>query len=271
MAVSALHAAASGMRAQDQKLNVLANNLANINTVGFKRSRANFEDLLYQQKREPGVPNADDEMIPHGIQVGMGVRLSGTQLNFEPGPLEVTDKPLDWAVLGDGFFQVRTTEGGNEVIAYTRAGNFVRNAQGLLVLANTIGSILEPPITIPEEAPTRSVEVSPDGRVFVTLPGQIYREQVGQIELARFVNAEGLRQKGENLFTATDASGEPISGTPTEDALGEIADRTLELSNVDPVRELVDLIFAQRAFELNSQSLQSADETLQIVGNLRRY
>jgi len=271
MAVSALHAAASGMRAQDQKLNVVANNLANISTVGFKRSRVNFEDLLYQQKREPGIPNAEDEYLPHGIQVGMGVRTSGTQLNFEPGPLEVTDKPLDWAILGEGFFQIRTIEGGNEVIMYTRAGNFVRNAQGNLVLANSVGSMLEPPITIPEEAPTSSIQISPDGRVFVQLQGQVEPQQVGQIELARFVNPEGLRQKGQNLFVATEASGEPITGIPTENALGEIADRTLELSNVDPVRELVDLIFTQRAFELNSQAIQSADETLQIVGRLRRF
>ena len=147
MAITALHAAASGLRALDEKLNVVANNLANINTHGFKRSRVNFEDLLYQVKREPGIPNAQDEPIPLGILVGTGVKVSNTQLNFAPGAVDTTDKPLDWSIEGTGFFQVLTVEDGTETIAYTRAGNFTVNAEGNIVLGNSDGSPLEPPIS----------------------------------------------------------------------------------------------------------------------------
>ena len=158
MAITALHAAASGMRALDEKLNVVANNLANINTHGFKRSRVNFEDLLYQVKREPGVPNADEEPIPHGILVGTGVKVSGTQLNFAPGAVETTGKKLDLHIDGQGFFQVRTIQDGEEIIAYTRAGNFVKNSVGNVVLGNSGGATMEPAINIPEEANEISID-----------------------------------------------------------------------------------------------------------------
>jgi flagellar basal-body rod protein FlgG len=269
MAVTALHAAASGMRALDEKLNVVANNLANINTHGFKRSRVNFEDLLYQVKREPGIPNADDEPIPHGIVVGTGVKVSGTQLNFEPGAVDPTNRPLDWQIEGEGFYQVRTIHDGTEIVAYTRAGNFAQNAVGNVVMANSDGSILEPPITIPEDA--IEVSVGRNGEVRVRQQGANTLNEIGQIELARFVNPEGLKQIGRNLYIETDASGAPVTGTPQSDGLGAINQGSLELSNVDPVRELIDLITTQRAFELNSQSIQSADQTLQIVTNLRRF
>src|SRR3972149_2584262 len=147
MAITALHAAASGMRARDEKLNVVANNLANINTHAFKRSRVNFEDLLYQIKREPGIPNANDEPIPHGILVGTGVKVSGTQLNFEHGTVDPTDRPLDWGIEGEGFHGVTTIQDGAEVIAYARAGNFAQNAVGNIVLGNSDGSVLEPPVS----------------------------------------------------------------------------------------------------------------------------
>lgn len=269
MAISALHAAASGMRALDEKLNVVANNLANINTHGFKRDRINFEDLLYNVKREPGIPNADEEPIPHGILVGSGVRVSGTQRNFEPGAVDQTNRPLDLRIEGQGFFQVRTIEDGSEVLAYTRAGNFVQNSVGNIVLANSEGSVLEPPITIPEDA--IEVSIGRNGEVRVRQQGSSALNTVGQIELARFVNQEGLKQIGRNLYLETDASGTPVQGEPQDDGLGAIDQGTLEMSNVDPVRELIDLITTQRAFELNSQSVQSADETLQIVSNLRRF
>ena len=268
MAITALHAAASGMRALDEKLNVVANNLANINTNGFKRSRVNFEDLLYQVKREPGVPNADDEPIPHGILVGTGVKVSGTQLDFEQGAVDPTNRPLDWQIEGEGFYQVRTIYDGSQITAYTRAGNFAQNAVGNVVLANSDGSTVEPPITIPDDA--IEVSVGRNGEVRVRQQGSNTLSTIGQIELARFVNPEGLKQIGKNLYVETDASGAPVTGTPQTDGLGAINQGSLESSNVDPVRELIDLITTQRAFELNSQSIQSADETLQIVTNLRR-
>lgn len=267
MGISAMHAAATGMKALDTKLNVVANNLANVNTVGFKRSRVNFEDLFYQLRREPGVRDINDEPNPHGIQVGTGVQVSGTQLNFQQGTLDTTGRPLDIAIEGAGFFQVRTHYNGEEVIGYTRAGNFVTNANGTMVLANTEGSILEPEISVGEDV--LAVEVERTGQVSVREAGGEL-QQVGQIELARFVNPEGLLAIGKNLFLETDASGPPIEGTPLEDGLGALIKGTLEGSNVDPVTELVDLIFTQRGFELNSQSIQSADDMLRVVTNLRR-
>lgn len=269
MAVSALYASSSGMRALDEKLNVVANNLANVNTVGFKRSRVNFEDLLYQVRREPGARNLQDEPGAHGILVGLGTRVSGTQLDFQTGSFDVTNNKLDLAILGDGFFQVRTLQGGTEVIAYTRAGNFTINAEGSLVLGNQLGSILEPPIQL-TDIERDSIVINERGQIFGRPVGQAQAVQLGQLELARFVNPEGLLPIGNNLYLATDASGDPITGEPTQDGLGSIAQGTLELSNVDPVRELVDLIFTQRAFELNSEALRKADESLQTVVRLAR-
>ncbi len=269
MAIMALYAAASGMRALDEKLNVVANNLANINTNGFKRSRVNFEDLFYQIKREPGVLNIDDEPVPHGIQVGTGVRVSGTQPNFSKGAIDPTDRPLDWQIEGEGFFQVRTIFDGSEIIAYTRAGNFAQNAVGNVVLGSSDGPILEPPISIPTDA--IEVSVSSDGEVLVRQQGTSVLSPIGQAELARFVNPEGLAAIGRNLWRETDASGTPVTGTPQSDGLGAIRQGALEMSNVDPVRELIDLIQTQRAFELNSQTIQAADQSLQVVSNLRRF
>lgn len=268
MGITALHAASSAMRAFDEKLNVVANNLANINTHGFKRSRVNFEDLLYQVKREPGVPNADNEPIPHGIVEGTGVKVSGTQLNFEPGTVDPTGKPLDWQIEGPGFYQVTTIQDGTRQTAYTRAGNFAQNAQGNIVLGNSDGSVVEPPIAIPNDA--IEVSVARNGEVRVRQNGSNTLTSVGQIQLARFVNPEGLKQIGRNLYVETDASGAPVTGNPQSDGLGSISQGNLEISNVDPVRELIDLITTQRAFELNSQSIQTADQSLQIVSNLRR-
>ncbi len=269
MAITALHSAATGMKAQDTKLDVLANNLANVNTVGFKRSRANFEDLLYQIKREPGIPNSDDEPIPHGIQVGLGVGISGTQINFTQGSIDRTEQPLDLIIDGEGFFQVRTIQDGTEITAYTRNGNFTRNSVGNVVLANSEGAVLEPPISIPED--TIRISIGTNGEVQVLQQGSEALSVVGQIELARFVNPEGLKQIGQNLFAETDASGAAVQGTPQQDGLGSTQQGMLEMSNVDPVRELIQLILTQRAFELNSQSIQAADESLQVVANLRRF
>ena len=257
------------MKALDVKLDVLANNLANINTTGFKRSRTNFEDLLYQAKREPGVLNANDKPVPHGIVVGVGVAVAGTQLNFEQGTLEQTFNPLDMAIRGEGFFQVQTVYNGQPVIAFTRAGNFTLNRDGDIVLANSEGSLLEPNITLPDDA--QEISVSADGRVQYKSSGDQTQQDAGQIELARFVNPEGLKQIGKNLYIDTDASGIAVSGPPQTDSFGDISGGSLELSNVEPVRELIELIKTQRGFELNSQSIQSADESLQVVTNLRRF
>ncbi len=270
MAITALQAAASGMKALDTKLDVLANNLANINTYGFQRSRTNFEDLLYQVKREPGVLNSEDKPIPHGILVGVGVAVAGTQLNFEQGTIDNTHRPLDMVIEGNGFFQVRTIYNGEPRIAYTRAGNFTRNRDGDLVLGNSEGSLLEPNISLPTDNAI-APQVTLDGRVQFVAPGDTTPTDAGQIQLAQFVNPEGLLQIGKNLFLETEASGTPIVGNPQENGFGHIRGGALELSNVEPVRELIELIKTQRGFELNSQSIQSADESLQVVTNLRRF
>jgi len=268
MAIIALHSAASGMKALDTKLDVTANNLANVNTTGFKGSRVNFEDLLYLIKREPGVPNADNEPIPHGIQVGLGVQVSGTQLNFQPGSVDPTDGKLDLRLDGPGFFQVRSIYNGDPIVAYTRAGNFTTNSEGTLVLGNSLGTPMEPPVTIPQDA--EEIAIGANGEVRVRQPGAAALTTVGQIQLARFVNPEGLKQIGTTLYAETDASGPPVTGDPQSDGLGSIHQGQLEMSNVEPVRELISLITTQRAFELNSQSIQAADQSLQIVSNLRR-
>ncbi len=269
MAITALYAGASGMKALDDKLGVTANNLANVNTIGFKGSRTNFEDLLYQVKQQPGLRNADDRPLPHGILLGMGARTSGTQLNFQQGSPDPTGRSLDLAIDGDGFFRVQYTEGGQEITAYTRAGNFVLNANGEIVLANSLGNRLDPPITIPQTA--MEIQVSPNGLVQYREAGQSQLTEAGQIQLARFVNPEGLKQIGKNLYMRTDASGDPIDANPGEQGTGSILSGHVEMSNVDPARELVSLILTQRGFELNAQSIRSADEALQTVANLRRF
>jgi len=269
MTIMALNTAASGLEALSSKLDVIANNLANVNTVGFKRSRANFEDLLYQTRRQPGVENSLGDVTPSGLQVGSGVQLSSTQLMLEQGSFEQTSSDTDLAVDGTGFFKVRVyPDLAPNGIGYTRAGNFLVNRNGELVLNNGSGFRLEPSITIPEDY--TSITVGLDGKVLVTTPGSSTPEEVGQIELAKFVNPEGLEAVGQNVFRETEASGPPEDGTPTEDGFGAVRQFNLEASNVEPVRELVDLIQTQRSFELNSQSIQAADQMLRVITNLRR-
>lgn len=269
MAIVALQSASTGLSALNTSLDVIANNLANVNTDGFKSSRTNFQDLLYMERAQPGVENANADQRPTGLYVGLGVKVSGTQLNFEQGALRSTGRPLDLAIEGDGFFQVQVeddlSEGG---IAYTRAGNFIVNSDGEIVLANDTGRRLEPVITVPEEA--TGVTITSDGVVAVTIPGQADVEEVGQIELATFINPAGLRQIGENLYAPSAASGDANTGEPLDGGRGGILQGFIEASNVDPVVELVDLIRTQRAFELNSQSIQAADEVLQTISNIRR-
>lgn len=264
MTVMAMHTAATGLDALSSKLDVIANNLANVNTVGFKRSRVNFEDLLYQVRQQPGVENSLGNITPTGVEVGTGVRVSGTQLMFQQGGFEATQRALDAAIDGEGFFQVQVFPGmGPNDVGYTRAGNFFKNANGELVLGNRNGFRLEPAISIPDDA--TSVTIGSDGKVLVTTPGSAGPQEVGQIQLAKFVNPEGLEAKGQNIFVETQASGPPIQANPTENGFGSLIQQSLENSNVEPVRELVDLIQTQRSFELNSQSIQTANEMLRVI------
>ncbi|MFZ4575509.1 MAG: flagellar basal-body rod protein FlgG [Phycisphaerales bacterium] len=269
MAINALQSSASALSALNTALDVTANNLANVNTHGFKTSRANFQDLLYIEKEQPGTRNANDDQRPTGLYVGLGVKVSGTQLDFAPGAAYRTSNPLDVMVEGEGFFELQVEDNlGNGGKAYTRAGNFALNSDGELVLANDQGRRLEPIIPIPDTAD--SVTIGNDGRVFYTESGNTEQQEAGQLTISTFINPQGLKQVGENLFVETIASGPPNSGTPGEDKRGTLRSGFLEASNVDPTRELIDLIRTQRAFELNSQSIKAADETLRSVAQLRR-
>ncbi len=269
MAIHALNASATGLSALSTRLDVIANNLANVNTVGYKASRANFQDLLYIEKQQPGVLNANGDQRPIGLYVGLGVKVSGTQPTFEQGPVQPTNNELDLMIDGEGFFKVRVSEevapGG---FAYTRAGNFTLNADGQIVLANDQGPILDPEITI--EDTYTNISISSDGRVMVGIPGETEPQEAGQIELVKFINPAGLEQLGDNLWAETVASGPPIEGEPGTDGRGTIQQSMLEGSNVDPMLELVGLIETQRAFELNSQAIRAADQLLQQVSTLRR-
>ncbi len=265
MAILAMQSAASGLNALNTQLDVTAHNLANVNTTGFKASRANFQDLLYLERAQPGVENALGESRPTGLFVGLGVRVAGTQHDFGEGSVIVTNRPLDVRIAGKGFFQVQTENGQ---IGYTRAGNFVVNSEGDLVLASDPGRRLEPAINIPDNA--LEIEIASDGRVFVTIEGEPAPQEQGQIELATFINPAGLRPVGENLFMETEGSGPPTTGAPGEENRGTLINGMLEGSNVDPTRELIELIRTQRAFEMNSQAIRAADETLRAVAQLRR-
>ena len=265
MSVQTLYTAATGMEALETKLDVIANNMANINTTGFKKDRANFEDLFYRQQRLPGALDADGNLSSTGIEVGLGTRVSSTQSNYVQGALQATDNPLDLAIEGDGFFQVST---GTDTF-YSRAGNFGINANGDLVLGSANrGWVLDPGINIPQEA--TDVVVSADGQVQFRVTGQDTLQTAGQISLATFINPDGLLKVGDNLYQATDASGTANIDNPGNPGIGVLAQGALEASNVEPVQELIDLITTQRAFELNSQVVQAGDQIMQIAANLRR-
>jgi len=246
---------------------VISNNLANANNNGFKSSRVNFEDLMYQQFQTPGVQNNNSDVRPIGLEVGLGTRVSGTQLNFAQGNPVQTGRPLDVMIQGDGFFRVKTLPSQGDGFAYSRTGSFFVNPDGKLVLNGSNGYLLDPPITIPNNA--TAVDIGSDGRVYATLPGTTTPAQQGQIQLTRFVNPQGLVQLGGNLYQRSDASGEPLLDNPGNQGLGTLQSSALEASNVDPVGELVNLIQTQRVFELNSQSIQAADQMMQVVSNLR--
>jgi flagellar basal-body rod protein FlgG len=266
MAITALHTAATGMQALSTKIDVIANNIANADTPGYKSSRANFQDLLYQLRQQPGVQTSDESANPLGTQIGLGVLLSNTQVLFRQGSPMQTGNSLDLMIQGDGFFQVELPGGGT---GYTRAGNFVRNANGELVLGHSWGYRLKDTPTIPEEIPNDRISIGSDGRI-VAQQADGTQQEVGQVELARFVNPAGLLQEGANVFTQTVASGDPIEGNPGEEGLGQITGGHLEQSTTEAVSELVELIKTQRVFQMNSQTIQAADESLRVVASLRR-
>lgn len=258
-----LWAAASGMVGQQFNIDTIANNLANVNTTGFKRSRVDFQDLLYTVVRAAGAPVGQGGSIPAGIEVGHGVRPIATQKIFTEGTPKQTDNPLDLMIEGTGFFQVLLPDG---TVAYTRDGSFKKDAEGRLVTSD--GFIIEPEIVIPEDAV--EIAIGQDGTVSVLLSGESEPDTIGQIELARFVNPGGLKSFGRNLFLATAGSGEPIIGTPGLDGIGGLTQRWIEMSNVQVVEEMVNLITSQRAYEVSSRAIQASDEMLQTANNLRR-
>ena len=265
MSYRALQSSATGMAAGLFQLDTVANNLANADTTAFKRARTNFEDLFYEHFKVAGAPDGVGNQTANGISVGLGTRVKSTQADFTIGSLEQTGRPLDISIVGEGFFQV--SDGSN--ISYTRDGAISINSNGQLVIASADrGRILLPSTTIPADA--TEINISGDGVISVRVPGQAALQQLQQIQLHRFINPEGLLQLGENLYEETPASGAAISSVPGTGGAGSIRQGFLEASNVEPVRELVDLIKTQRTVELNSQALQAGDQMLQLVGNLRR-
>jgi len=248
----------TGLEAQQTNLSVVSNNLANVNTNGFKRSRAVFEDLMYQKVRQVGAQSTQDTILPSGLNLGTGVRTVATEKMFAQGNLVQTENSLDVAINGKGFLQVLAPDGS---IAYTRDGALQKDADGRLVTAN--GYPIEPAITLPEN--TLSVTIGSDGIVSAQVAGDEATTEVGEIQLAQFVNDVGLEAMGENLFKQTAASGTPETGTPGVDGLGTLVQGAVESSNVNVVEELVNMIETQRAYEMNSKAISTADEMLQFV------
>ncbi|MDR2808682.1 MAG: flagellar basal-body rod protein FlgG [Spirochaetaceae bacterium] len=265
--VRSLWTGASGMIGQQANIDTIANNLANVNTTGFKRMRADFEDLLYQTVKTAGTPATEDSVVPVGVQMGHGVKLADTQRLFTQGSPQNTENATDMAIIGDGFFRIKMYDGS---YAYSRNGAFEVDSDGRMVTSN--GYWLLPDIVMPEHFLPESITVSQDGRVSVMVPEIDENEpiQVGQIELYRFPNPVGLTAVGENLFKVTQASGDPIPGRPGYEGMGKIYHKFLEMSNVSVVREMVDLIVAQRAYEFNSKTIQTSDNMLGTATQLKR-
>ena len=257
-----LYTAATGMNAMQHQIDVTSNNIANVNTMGFKQDRAEFQDLMYETLNYTAGQTSETTTNPTGIDVGLGVRVSGIQKNFLQGDLELTSNTLDLAISGNGFFQITQPNGET---AYTRNGAFKLDADGNIVNGN--GYLLEPQITVPDNLV--DLTVANDGTVTASDPDTGAVSNLGQINLADFVNEAGLTSLGNSLFMATEASGDPIEGIPSEDQFGEVSQGMIELSNVKLVTEMVDLITAQRAYEANSKSITTADDMLAIVNQLK--
>lgn len=258
--MGALWVSKTGLNAQDTALRAISNNLANVATTGFKRDRGIYQDLLYQIDRQPGGQSSQDTQLPSGLQLGTGVRIVGTQKIFTPGTLQITEQPLDLAINGRGFFQVVLPDGQN---ASTRDGGFQISANGEIVTSD--GLVLQPPVTIPENAST--ITIGTDGVVSVAVAGSPGTTQVGTVQVVDFVNPAGLQSVGGNLFIETTASGGAQAGTAGQNGLGNIRQGTLEASNVSVVEELVNMIATQRAYEMNSKVVATADQMLQYVGS----
>lgn len=255
-----LWVAKTGLDAQQTRLSIISNNLANVSTNGFKRDTAVFEDLMYQNLRQSGSQTSQDTQLPSGLSVGTGVRLVATEKMHSQGNIVQTGNSLDMAVNGRGFFQILRPDGS---LGYTRDGSFQTNAQGQVVTAN--GYLLQPAITVPQGS--QSVSISSDGTVEVTLAAASAPTQVGNVQLVDFINPAGLQATGENLFSETASSGNPQAGTPGLNGLGSILSGSLETSNVNTVEELVNMIETQRAYEMNSKVISTADGMLQYVNN----
>lgn len=258
MTERALWVAKTGLDAQQTRMAVISNNLANVNTIGYKKSRAIFEDLVYQNIRQVGAQSTQNTELPTGLQLGTGVRTVATEKIHSQGNMQETDNSLDVAVSGRGFFQVLMPNGD---INYTRDGSFKLDSSGQLVTSS--GMTIEPNITIPSDA--LSVSIGRDGTVSIQQPGDGGNVQIGQLQLADFVNPSGLNPVGENLFTESTASGAPVTGTPGEDEFGAVYQGSLETSNVNVVEELVSMIETQRAYEMNSKAISTTDEMLSYV------
>ncbi|MCX2887318.1 MULTISPECIES: flagellar basal-body rod protein FlgG [Pseudomonas] len=254
----ALWVSKTGLAAQDMNLTTISNNLANVSTTGFKKDRAEFQDLLYQIKRQPGAQSTQDSELPSGLQLGTGVRIVGTQKNFTAGSLQTTDQPLDMAINGRGFFQVIQPDG---TISYTRDGTFHLDSNGQVVTAN--GLALEPAIVVPADAQTFTVGT--DGTVSITTAGNAAAQVIGNLQTADFINPAGLQAIGNNLFLETASSGAPNVSTPGLNGFGTTLQNTLENSNVSTVEELVNMITTQRAYEMNSKVISTADQMLSFV------
>lgn len=253
----------TGVQAQDAKLQAIANNLANVNTVGFKRDRVVFEDLFYQIEQQPGTQRADNTLSPSGVQLGNGTHMVGTQKVFTSGSLQTTGQSLDVAITGNGFLQVKRPNGES---AYTRAGQLQVDASGVLV--NASGLPLVPQITVPNTA--SAITIGENGMVSATIPGNTAATELGTLTLTSFVNPTGLLALGENLFQETAASGAPVEGKPGDGALGKLKQGALEGSNVQVVEEMVDMIAAQRTYEMNTKVLSAADNMLQYLAQAAR-
>jgi flagellar basal-body rod protein FlgG len=256
----ALWIAKTGLDAQQTRMEVVSNNIANVSTTGFKRERAVFEDLLYQNISQVGASSTQDTQLPSGFSIGTGVRVVATEKLHSQGNLTNTGNPLDLAVQGKGFFQILMPDGS---LAYTRDGSFQVNQDGQLVTSS--GYQVQPAITVPEGA--QSVTVGSDGTVSVLLPGSAAATQVGSLQLSNFINPAGLQAIGQNLLLESGASGAPQTGTPGLNGLGTLLQGSVESSNVNIAEELVNMIETQRAYEMNSKAIQSADQMLQFVTN----
>ena len=252
----------------EKKLNTISNNLANIETTAFKKQRCNFEDLYYDNLRYPGSQDVNGEFTATGIAIGVGTRVTSVQSDFSLGSITETGRELDVAIGGEGFFQCTDPFTGE--IFYTRAGNFSLNTDGMLVLGSShTGRLVEPAITVP--ANTEKIQIDDSGMVWVAQNGDVQQlQQIGQIELATFINPEGLLRVGENLYRETEASGGAIVNNPGINGTGILKSQHLEMSNVMPVVELIDMITSQRAYELNSKSTQTGDQILQAVISIKR-